>query len=312
MINTGILVIGLVVLLAGARLTVDNAVVVARHYHLSDFFIGVVILAIGSDLPELVISINAGLHQLQGIETSGIIIGNALGSNFSQIGLIMGVAGLVGYLTLSRRYIYLHGGILLGAILYLALAMLDGKVTRLEGGILVLAFLIYVIMLFEEERTIEKPPITHHFNLMTTWVLLVMGMALVIGGSEVTIRATVTLAEQWGVSQSFIAIVIIGVGSSLPELSISISALSKARGGMSVGNLIGSNIIDTLLPVGLAGLIHPLRVEPGLISFDLPALFVLTVIVLVLFAHRRGLQKVEAAILVSLYGVYLLLKLFQF
>jgi cation:H+ antiporter len=297
MINTGILVIGLVVLLAGARLTVDNAVVVARHYHLSDFFIGVVILAIGSDLPELVISINAGLHQLQGIETSGIIIGNALGSNFSQIGLIMGVAGLVGYLTLSRRYIYLHGGILLGAILYLALAMLDGKVTRLEGGILVLAFLIYVIMLFEEERTIEKPPITHHFNLMTTWVLLVMGMALVIGGSEVTIRATVTLAEQWGVSQSFIAIVIIGVGSSLPELSISISALSKARGGMSVG---------------LAGLIHPLRVEPGLISFDLPALFVLTVIVLVLFAHRRGLQKVEAAILVSLYGVYLLLKLFQF
>lgn len=90
---------------------------------------------------------------------------------------------------------------------------------------------------------------------------------------------------------------------NLPELSISIAALNKARGGMSGGNLIGSNIIDTLLPVGLAGLIHPLSVEAGLIRFDLPALFVLTVIVLVLFAHHRGLQKAEAAILVSLYGV---------
>lgn len=270
------------------------------------------ILAIGTDLPELVISIDAGLHQLQGIETSGIIIGNALGSNFSQIGLIMGVVGLVGYLRLSRRYIYLHGGVLLGAILYLALAMLDGEVTRIEGGILVLAFLVYMIMLFEEERTFEKPPITHHFKQITTWLLLVVGMALVIGGSEVTVRATIDLAEQWGVSQSFIAIVIIGIGGSLPELSISIAALRKARAGMSVGNLIGSNIVDTLLPVGLAGLIHPLSVEPSLIRFDVPALFVLTIIVLALFAHRRGLQKAEAATLVSLYVVYLLLKLFKF
>lgn len=312
MIDTGILLIGLIVLLMGAHLAVDNAVVVARHYHLSDFFIGVVILAIGSDLPELVISINAGLHQLQGIDTSGIIIGNALGSNFSQIGLIMGVAGLVGYLTMSRRYIYLHGGILLGAILYLTLAVLDGEVSRLEGGILVVAFLIYMVMLFEEESRIEKPAVTHHFNLITTWLFLVFGMALVIGGSEVIVRATIALSEQWGVSQSFIAIVIIGIGSSLPELSISIAALRKARGGMSVGNLIGSNIIDTLLPVGLAGLIHPISVEASLIGFDLPALFVLSVIVLVFFAHRRGLQKVEAATLVSLYGIYLLLKLFQF
>lgn len=304
-----LLVLGLAVLLGGTQLVVAKTLLIARYHRLSDFFVGIVILAVGSNLPELVISINAALHQLQGIETSGLIMGNIIGSSFSQIGLIMGITGLFGYLTLQRRQIYLHGGILLGALLYLILASLDQYLSRIEGTILVLAFMIYLFMLFFDESEQEIPEAPGQFQPVPTWLWLVVGMALVLGGSELTVQSTVELANMWGVSQSLIAIVIIGVGSSLPELAIAIAAVLHKRGGMSVGNLIGSNILDTLLPAGLAAMIHPLVVEPSLIKIDMIALFGLSLLVLVLFRRRRGLQKPEASILVLFYCGYLIFKL---
>ena len=113
---------------------------------------------------------------------------------------------------------------------------------------------------------------------VTTWMMLALGLVLVIAGSEAVVRGTVALAQQWGMSQSVIAIVIIGAGSSRPELSISIGALHKRRPGLSVGNLIGSKILDALLPAGLAALIHPLTVETDLLLFDFPLLVTLTAI----------------------------------
>lgn len=307
-INFILLIAGLSVLIMATRLCVDQAVLVARHYQFSDVFIGVAILAVGSDLPEIVISINAAIHQFQQTDTSGLIIGNALGSNFSQIGLTMGIVGLVGYLTLGKRLVFRHGGVLLGSILYLQLAALDQEISRTEGAILVLAFAIYIVMLFGQEPREETALPRYRGNMLKVWAVLLFGMLLVIGSSELIVRSTIALADYFGVSQSFIAIVIIGIGSSLPELTISLTAVLKARGGMSVGNLIGSNIIDTLLPVGLAAMIYPLSVESGLVTLDLPLLFVLSFLVLVLLLRRKGLQKPEALILIVCYCSYLGLK----
>ncbi|MGD8483225.1 MAG: sodium:calcium antiporter [Thioalkalispiraceae bacterium] len=307
-----LLFVGLATLLFGTQLAVSKALLVARYYRLSNFFVGVVILALGSDLPELVVSINAALHQFQGVETSSLIMGNMLGSSFGQVGLIMGITGLFGYLTLQRRQIYLHGGILLGALLYLILASLDQYITRVEGVILVLAFIIYLFMFFFDEKEQEVAQAMGKFQPVVTWLWLIAGMFLVIGGSELIVQSTVELAKMWGVSQSFIAIIIIGIGSSLPELSISITAVAKKQGGMSVGNLIGSNIVDTLLPVGFAAMIHPLIVESSLVKIDMIALFVLSLLILFMFRWRRGLQKKEAITLVLLYCGYLIYKLVTF
>ena len=311
MTELALLLIGLGVMAWGTKLAVDHAIVIAHQYGLSDFFIGVAILAVGSDLPELVVSINAAIRNLAGQETSDLIIGNALGSCFGQFGLVMGIAGIVGYLTMPRAYVFRHGAVLLGGMLYLFLAGLDGTISRLEGSVLVIAFLIYIYSLFGEEGAVAKMRKNGHHVGHLTWVLLAAGLLMVIASSEVIVRSAVALAEIWGVKQSFVAIAIIGVGTSLPELSISIAALMRARASMSVGNLVGSNVLDVLLPMGLAAMIHPLSFASSLLWFDLPALFVLSALVLVFFIRRRGLQHYEAAALLLFYAVYILLKLLE-
>ena len=309
MIALLLLVIGLIVLIGGTQLTVDKSVAIAQHYKLSDFFVGIVILAFGSDLPEIMISVDAALHQFEGEDTSGVIIGNIVGSAFSQIGLIMGIIGLFGYLTLQRKQVYLHGGILLSSLLILILASLDGLVTRIEGMLLVLVFVIFVVMLYFDEVDGEQSEVSERNGQFKTWLLLVSGIALVLAGAEITVQATVTLAENWGVDQSLIAIIIIGIGSSLPELAISLAAVVEKRGGLSIGNLIGSNILDTLLPAGLAAMIYPFAVEAELVRFDMPMLLGLTLLVLIFFRRKRGLQRFEAMTLIAFYCFYLLIKI---
>jgi len=295
---------GLLALILGCRLSLGQAIRLARHYRLSDVFIGVAVLSLGSDLPEIVVSVDAALHQFRSTDTSGLIIGNALGSSFSQIGLILGTVGLFGYLTLGKRLVFRHGGVLLGSILYLLLASLDREITRAEGSILILAFVVYMVMLFGQEPRKQPEPAGDVAGMLRTWSLLALGLGLVIAGSEATVRSTVSLAESLDVPQSFIAIVIIGIGTSLPELAISLGAILKSRGGMSIGNLIGSNVIDTLLPIGFAAMIHPLSVEGGLVNADIPLLFILSLVVLVFLLRRRGIQKSEAVFLIVFYAAY--------
>lgn len=305
------LLLGLAAVIWGTRLTLDNAIKIARHYRVSDFFIGVALLAVGSDLPEVVVSVNAALRNLTGGNTSNFIVGNALGSCFSQFGLVMGVAGLMGYLTMPRRYVQRHGIMLLASMLLLFVIGLDGLVSRLEGVVLLVTFCLYFYFLFGEEGALDKSRSLPLGASRKIWFGLVAGLAVILGSSEVIVRSALGLAEFWDVDQSFVGIVIVGVGTSLPELSISIGAMLKSRASMSVGNLVGSNILDVLLPIGLASLIAPLYFDAGLLFFDLPALFTLTVLVMVFFLRKRGLQRGEAMALLLVFSGYLLTKMFQ-
>jgi cation:H+ antiporter len=173
------------------------------------------------------------------------------------------------------------------------------------------SFVVYLIFLFGEEQLLAKVRDGKGAPMFKTWLMLVVGLALVVGSSEIIVRSAMALAIMWGVDQSFIAIVIIGVGTSLPELTISIGAITRARGGMSVGNLVGSNILDVLLPIGLAALIGPLHFARSLMLFDLAVLFVLSLMVLLFFLRKRGLQHREALALVSFYTAYILVKMVE-
>ncbi|MGH0037448.1 MAG: sodium:calcium antiporter [Myxococcota bacterium] len=310
MLDLALLGIGLAAVALGARLTIDSSVVLARRYGLSDFVIGVVILAVGSDLPELVVSISASLHNLSpDQDTSGLIVGNAIGSCFGQFGMVLGIAGLIGHLSLARQDAVTHGPVLLGTILMLLLAGLDGQVSRLEGAILAATYVLYVVSLLNDPVGEEEPAA----DLPTgrAWRQLGVGLVVVAVSAEVIVRAAVALADAWGVSQAFIGIAIIGVGTSIPELSISLVALSRSRGHMSVGNLVGSNVLDVLLPVGLGALIAPIRVDPSLLWFDLPALFGLTAAALLFFVRDPGMHKRRALALLGLYAAYLGVKIVE-
>lgn len=304
-----LLLIGLVGLWLGTELVIKGAVNIANRYKLSQVFIGIAILAIGTDLPEIVISINASLQNvLQGTNTSGIIIGNAIGSSFSQISVVLGIAGLLGYLTLSKQHLFEDGIMLLGSVLLLILLGFDGQITRIEGIVLIVVYVIYYSRLLHQERLGQKIKRKFNKEIGKDILFLILGMGIIIFTSKLVVDNSVMFAENLGIKQSFVGIILIGLGTSLPELALSINAVRKKAIGLSVGNLIGSNIFDLLIPVGMGATIAELKIEKSLIWFDFPFLFLLSLVVLFFFKKKKGLQKIEAVILIAIFMSYVALK----
>lgn len=251
----------------------------------------------------------AALRQLSGEATSNLIVGNALGSCFGQFGLVMGITGLIGRLSLAKEQVAVHGGMLLLSMLLLAVVGWDGLVNRVEGAILAGCFVAYICWLVGREREAggQRSRSADRDRVGRIWLHLTLGMALVVGSADVVVYQAITLARVWGVDQSFIGITIVGVGTSLPELMISLGAALRSRMALSVGNLLGSNILDILLPIGTAALITPLDFDAGLLQLDLPILFVLSLLILVLLALPTGIRRPQALLLLGSYFGYLLL-----
>ena len=307
-----LLIAGIAGLWIGTELTISSALAIARRHHLSEFFVGLVILSIGSDLPEIAIAIDAGIKGSLGIDASDVVIGSAIGSVIGQIGLVLGITGLIGYLTMPDRFILRHGAMLLGAIILLYLVAWDGGISRAEGLILITMYVVYIFALLKGEKAPQETQRAPVRSGISSWIVLVIGLLTLIGSSELAVRSVVNLAVTFSVSELVISLLVIGLGTSLPELSISISAILRKKTRLSVGNIIGSTTLDTLVPMGIAAIISPLRFDRGLLLFDLPFIFVMIFIVLMFFVRKRGLQKPEAGFILALYLVYVSVKLYQF
>jgi cation:H+ antiporter len=307
-----ILIAGIAGLWLGTELTIGGAMAIARRLQLSEFFVGLVILSIGSDLPELAVAVDAGLKGLLGQDASGVVVGTSIGSVVAQIGFVLGLAGVISYLTLARKFVFRHGSVLLGATILLFALAFDGRITRLEGLLLVGAYGAYVLALMNGANVPDEQPRALAGGGFSSWLALIAGLVVVIASSEVTVSTVVHIAHTFDVSEAVISVLVIGLGTSLPELSISISAILKKRTELSVGNIIGSNVLDTLLPIGLAAMISGVRFEQQLLFFDLPYIFLLTTIVLAFFITRRGVTRPEGIIILGLYGAYVAVKLLQF
>jgi cation:H+ antiporter len=304
------LLLGLAGLWYGTELTIRGAVTVASRLGVSEFIVGVAILSIGSDLPELAIAIDGAMINLRAGDASDVVVGTAVGSSLGQIGFVLGTAALLSYLTLPRSVVFQHGSVLLGSVLLLGIFGFDGTVSRTEGIALLVVYIIYFAALFGDRRNRSDPDGEHEGDVTTkAWLFLAIGLGIVGVCAELTVSGAIAVAATLAISETFVAVVIIGLGTSLPELSISVGAAIRKRARMSVGNLIGSNIFDTLVPVGAAAAIATLRFDGNLLRFELPFLFFLTLVVLVFFLRKRGIQKGEAVIVLALYGGYLLLKL---
>ncbi|MGI9544420.1 MAG: calcium/sodium antiporter [Cyclobacteriaceae bacterium] len=306
------LLLGLIGLWLGTELIIRGALTIAEYYKLSHVFIGLTILAIGTDLPELIVAIDASLLQNSGQETSGIIIGNALGSCLNQITIVLGIAGMLGYLTLTKKAIKQDGLVLVGAIILFFLVGFDGTISTIEGFSLIIVYLIYYVRLLYGEKVPEKLKKELPKKIWQNLIYLLGGIGLVIFTSDVVVNNAIALAELWDVPQSFIGIVFIALGTSLPELAISLNAARKKAVGLSVGNIIGSNIFDLMVPVGVGASLSDLDVASNLLWRDLPVLFLVTVVVLIFFSKKKGLQRKEAISLVGIYLLYVIIKVLGF
>jgi len=303
-----LLIIGLAGLWLGAELVVRGSQNLARFFKISELVIGLTVVSIGTSLPEIAVSISGGLERAAGIETSGIVVGNALGSCLNQITIILGIAGLFGALLITKRELLRDGLMLVGSIVLFFIVAYDMKITKFEGIILIVVYGIYFINLLREEKLYEK---IRRPELHLTWDLVSLGAGLffVIYSSKMVVLNGVSLASLWGVKESLIGILIIGLGTGLPELAVSLSALWKKSTGIAVGNLIGSNICDLLLSLGLGTVISGFVVGEGLLKFDIIFMFFTALAVLFLFKSGQRLTRREAVMLIIIYVVYLGLKL---
>lgn len=306
-----LLIIGMTGLWAGSEVLMRGAMALSDRFNASDVVFGMLVLAIGTDLPELFVAVDASLRSLAGEDLSGIVIGSAVGSSIGQFGLVFGTAGFIGFEAMRRRYLGRNAFFLVGSILALGVMAWDGRISRIEGILLMAFYAGYLAFIIS--RRADSPDISQSeptMHLGQAWLYLAFGLVMLWAAARLTVASAVDFAALVGLSNIAVSAVIIGMGSSLPEVSVSFMALMKGRGALSVGNLVGSNVLDTLLVPGLAAVISPLVVPASVLVIDLPILLLITLLVLWgLYVSRRGIRKPEAALLLSLYVVYAMLRL---
>jgi cation:H+ antiporter len=244
---------------------------------------------------------------------SGIALGNIIGSNISNIALILGIAALIRPLAVKAEILRREMPVLVAASGLLWLFVYDGEMSRVEGGILVFGAIVYTVLIYWLSRQKVKKEVLDEFDeaVETTGkdplvdgVMLVGGLALLIVGANVLLNGSVTIAKGFGISDVVIGLTIVAIGTSLPELATSAVAAYKNEPDIAFGNAIGSSILNILAILGLTALIQPFAAE-GVRTLDLGAMMISVGFLYVMMGRRFVLDRIEAAILLICYAAYI-------
>lgn len=305
---------GLALLFWSADLFVDGAAASARHFGLPPLLIGMVVVGFGTSAPEMVVS---AISSYQG--NPGLALGNAYGSNITNIALILGVTALIRPITVHSRVLWKELPIL-AAVTALAVFLLrDGAVTRWDAAGLLLLFAALMTWAIREGLVRGGDPLgeklargleAHTSSLRKSLLRFFLGLALLVLASRVLVWGAVAIARALGVSDIVIGLTVVAVGTSLPELASSIVAARRGDDEIVLGNVIGSNLFNTLAVVGIAGVIHPIRVDSEVLWRDAPVMGALTVGLFVLcYFGRRRIGRLGGALLLAAYPAYAFLLL---
>lgn len=271
------LIVGLILLVWSADKFVDGASATARYFKLSPLLIGIVIVGFGTSTPEMLVSASSALDG-----ASGLALGNAYGSNISNIALILGVTALISPILVAKDVLKKELPALLAITILSAFFLMDAAVSRLEAVILLVVFAIYMgWRIWDAKKVHNEPDVEENaepISLKKSIFWLVVGLLLLMASSKLMVMGAVALATELGVSDLVIGLTIVAVGTSLPELASSIIAARKGESDLALGNIVGSNLFNTLVVVGIAGVIRPMQVEPEIFSRDMLVMFALTVL----------------------------------
>ena len=315
-----LLLLGLAGLFVGSQLAIRGFEHIAFRFGISHLFIGLTVVAIGTSLPEIGVSVIGAVDILAGLDmaaVSGVVVGNKIGSFLNQLTIIMGIVGLTGLMVITKRELKREGIMLVLSIILFSLVAFDLNITPMEGILVTFAYLVYMIYLIRQEAPIKtkskvetsKVKIDRSkTHLVKDLVMILIGMAVLLYAAEIVVEGSVQLAEFWSFPTSLAGLLIVGLGTSLPELTLDITALRRGAAGIAVGDMIGSNICDILLSLGAGAMISGFSVEPVLLFFDTPFMFLVAFLVIGLFLRNMRLEKKEAIVLILLYASYVFLK----
>ena len=249
-----LLALGFVMLVKGANWFVDGASNIAAKFKIPQLVIGLTIVAMGTSSPEAAVSITAALHG-----NAEITIGNVMGSNILNILLILGLSASISRLAVAKSTVWIEIPFLLLVSGLLYVQGLDGTISLLDGAIQLLLFAAYLtyLLIMAKKFPDENPKTPKQMKLWKAILATVGGLAMVIVGSDLAVDASTTIARIMGLSERFIGLTVVALGTSLPELFTSAAAARKGNADIAIGNIVGSNVFNTLLVVGLSALITP-------------------------------------------------------
>lgn len=303
-----IAIVALIGVIAASDIIVNAAQKIARNLKISELVIGLTVTAIGTNLPEIFTTIAASLNNLKGIESSGIALGNIVGSCTANITIILGLCGIFSIFVFRRKSLYRDClAMFLSAFLVIILS-LDRRISQIEGIVLIMIYAGYLLFMLEREKVTKTEIEYPKSNMFINLILIAAAITALILFAEILVNNAVKIAALFAVPESLIG-VLIGLGTSMPELAVSFVAIIRKSGMLSIGNLLGSNIANTLLVLGLGGVISGFNVGASIIQFDMIFWIASTVIVTLLLFNHLNLNSKESSVLFVLYVLYIYLKI---
>ncbi|AFL95907.1 Ca2+/Na+ antiporter [Thermococcus cleftensis] len=291
--------VGLVLLIKGSDYFVEAASRVAKGFGVSEFIIALVLASIATTLPEVTVS---AISSYQG--NPDIALGNAIGSALANIALILGVSALLRPLSVEKTA-WKNSLFMVGVTAYAGLLMYDGTIGRLDGLSLILIYFGFLYYLYRKHMTLEELPEGGRGNPRRDALIMLASGLVVVTGAKLVVDSAVTIARAYGVPEVVIGLTMVSIGTSLPEFTNSLMATIKRLPNISVGNIIGANILDVLMVIGIASLINPIRVDATVFTFTLPlTLLVMGLLTAVLRLTGR-IDRVTAGVFLAVYAYFL-------
>jgi cation:H+ antiporter len=311
MIAATLLIAGFLFLLGGGEALVRGAVAIGKRLDLPPLLIGMVIVGFGTSAPELVVSVDATLKG-----SPGLAVGNVIGSNISNVLLILATAAIVRPIARPPTVLMPDGLVLLGITALILTLGLQGVITRPQGLILVTVLVVLIIIEYlrarrkaQLARILQEPmplPAEMPQRLLVSVLLAVTGIAGLVYGADMLVQGAVRIADGLGVSKGLIGLTIVAVGTSLPELASSLVASRRGHSDVAYGNVIGSNLFNLLGVLGAAAIAGNLQYPDVMTWFDGPVMLAATVLMLVFVSTGKGLSRAEGAFLLAGYFIYIL------
>ncbi len=304
MLELALFAVGLVMLIKGSDLFVEAASRTAKDFGVSEFIIALVLASIATTLPEVTVSALAAYRG-----ESGIALGNAIGSALANIGLILGISAMIMPLKVDKTA-WENSLFLVAVTGYATLIMRDGVISRVDGFSLIMIYFGFLYYLYRKHMTIDEVSEREGDPKKDALILLGSGIVVVIG-ARLVVNSAVTLAEALGISEAVIGLTLVSIGTSLPELTNSLTATLKRIPNISVGNIIGADILDILMVIGIASLIRPIQVDSETFSITLPLALLVMVILTVSLRINNKVDRKTASLFLGIYAYFIYVLFFR-
>ncbi|EJW21613.1 hypothetical protein IMCC14465_14090 [alpha proteobacterium IMCC14465] len=298
---------GFILLGGGGEGLVSGAVSLADRLKIPPLIIGLTIIAFGTSAPELMVSIQAAF---QG--QPDIAIGNIIGSNISNMLLVLGVSALIQPIIVQGKELTRDGVFMMLVTLGFCFIAFYGDITRPIAAGMVGLIVLYTVYLYRQgdDDHVEQE-VTENLlagaSIMTSLVFVVLGTAAVVWGADLLVKGAVILAMEFGVSEGVIGLTVVAIGTSLPELVISILAAWRGQAALAVGNIVGSNIYNILLILGLTGLVHPIEIAADFLTMDIWVLLGVSGVTIYLLSYQQGISRLFGGLFLASYIIYIAL-----